>query len=126
MIVDTDIIIWYMRGSEKARQLIDGFDGFHLSVVSYIELLQGLRDKNEYRELRKAFNDWQVTIVQISEAVSTKAMFYVENFHLSHVLTIADALIAATAVNLGMPLHTGDEKHYRMIRGLELKKFRAS
>jgi predicted nucleic acid-binding protein len=126
LIVDTDIIIWYMRGNEKARLFIDGLDGFRLSVVSYIELVQGLRDKTELRELRKALNDWQVNVLLIDEAISAKAMFYIEKFHLSHSLTLADALIAATAVNHGMPLHTGNDKHYRMISGLEVKKFKAS
>jgi predicted nucleic acid-binding protein len=124
LIIDTDIVIWYMRGNEKARLFLDGLDGFCLSVISYIELVQGLRDKAEFREFRKALNEWQVNVLQIDEAISAKAMVYIEKFHLSHSLTLADALIAATAINKGLPLHTGNDKHYRMIGGLEVRKFK--
>lgn len=125
MIVDTDVLIWYLRGNENARLLIDSRDGFSLSAVSYIELVQGLRSKNELREFRKALNEWQVSILQINETISSKAMFYIEKFYLSHSLVLADALIAATAVVHSMVVYTGNDKHYRMIKELEVKKFKA-
>jgi predicted nucleic acid-binding protein len=124
LIIDTDILIWYLRGNDKARQFIDSLNGFHLSTVSYIELVQGMRSKNELREFRKALNEWQVTVLQISETISAKVMFYIEKFYLSHSLTLADAIIAATAVNHGLAVHTGNDKHYRMIKELEVKRFR--
>lgn len=123
MIIDTDIIIWYLRGSEKARSFIEKLDGFNLSVVSYIELVQGLRNKTEFRELHKAISEWQVHILLINETISAKSMFYIERYFLSHSLTLADALIAATAVVHSLPLHTGNEKHFRVIRELEVRRF---
>ena len=123
MIVDTDIIVWYMRGNEKARALIETIDSFHLSVISYIELLQGMRNKNELRELRKALNEWHANVLFISEEISAKALFLIETFYLSHSLTLADALIAATAVSYGIAIFTGNDRHYRMIAGLDVKKF---
>jgi len=50
-------------------------------------------------------------------------MLYVEQHSLSHALALTDALIAATAVATAMPLATGNLKHYRVIRELELHAF---
>ena len=50
-------------------------------------------------------------------------MFYVEQHFLSHSMQLADALIGATAVSHGIPLITGNTKHYKIIKELELIKF---
>ena len=52
MLVDTDVLIWYMRGSAKALRAIAGLDGFSMSIVTYIEVVQGLRSKAELNTLR--------------------------------------------------------------------------
>jgi len=39
-------------------------------------------------------------------------------------MQMADALIAATALHLGMLLVTANDRHYRHIVGLELEVFR--
>ncbi|MBN1960854.1 MAG: type II toxin-antitoxin system VapC family toxin [Deltaproteobacteria bacterium] len=123
MIVDTDVIIWYMRGNDKARIAIEKIENFQLSVVSYMELVQGMRNKNELRELRNAMTDWGVNVVLINETISAKALFLVERYFLSHKLELADALIASTAISCGLPIFTGNDKHYRMIDDLHVSKF---
>ncbi|MEI6269250.1 MAG: hypothetical protein WCP01_10250 [Methylococcaceae bacterium] len=40
MLVDTDVLIWYLKGNNKARQEIEALSGFFISVVTYIELGQ--------------------------------------------------------------------------------------
>lgn len=35
MLVDTDVLIWYMRGNLKARKIIERLDGFMVSAVTY-------------------------------------------------------------------------------------------
>ncbi len=124
MIVDTDILIWYMRGNEKARKAIENTDNFFLSVITYMELVQGMRNKDELNQLRKSLHDWGSKLLYISEVISAKAMFYVEQHFLSHSLQLADALIGATAVAYGLPILTGNDKHYRIIKDIQIKKFR--
>jgi predicted nucleic acid-binding protein len=51
-------------------------------------------------------------------------MFYIERHYLSHSLQLADALIASTAITNGLPLLTGNDKHYSIIKEIEVKKFR--
>ncbi|MEQ8482855.1 MAG: type II toxin-antitoxin system VapC family toxin [Pseudomonadales bacterium] len=124
MLVDTDVLIWNLRGNANAAALLDGRPGFALSAVTYMELIQGLRSKQEFTTLRQALAFWQATIVQVSEAVSSRACFLVEQFALSDSLAMADALVAATALERGDSLVTGNDKHYRCIDSLTVERFR--
>lgn len=124
MLIDTDVLIWNMRGNERAAELLDGAVGFTLSAVTYMELVQGARDKAELRALRRALQFWQATVRPLDDEISNRAMYLIETYALSHGLQMADALIAATAISLGDVLVTGNDKHYRMIDGLEIEVFR--
>ena len=126
MLIDTDVLIWYMRGDENAFKVIEKLNGFYTSVITYIELVQGLRNKAELIELRKAFREWNTKIQYINEEISAKAMFYIERHYLSHSLQLADALIASTAITNGLPLLTGNDKHYKVIKELSITKFKPS
>ncbi len=124
VLVDTDVLIWYLRGNEKAYKTIETLDGFSLSVVSYMELVQGMRNKKELNTLRHALYNWNCKILYITEEISAKAAFIVEHHFLSHSVQLADALIGSTAITYGLPLLTGNDKHYKVMRGLQLKRFR--
>lgn len=68
MLVDTDVIIWNLRGNEAAATLLDESPRFLISAVSYMELVQGLRDKAEFRALRQALHFWQADANPIERA----------------------------------------------------------
>ena len=123
MIIDTDVLIWYMRGNERAYQLIKQLTEFNISVITYMELVQGMRNKNELNSLRKALHVWNTKILYLSEEISAKAMFLVEQHYLSHSLELADALIGSTAIHYGLPLVTANDKHYKIVKGLKIKRF---
>jgi predicted nucleic acid-binding protein len=123
MVIDTDVLIWYMRGNEKAYQLIENSNKFFISVITYMELVQGLRNKKELIQLRKALHEWNTQILYLSEEVSAKAMFYVEQHFLSHSMQLADALIGSTAIAYGLPILTGNDKHYKVMKDIQIKKF---
>ena len=125
MLVDTDVFIWYMRGNKKAKQVIEDQNDFFISVVTYIELIQGMRNKQELTILRNALRNWNVKLLYITEAISAKAMFYVERHYLSHMVQLADALIGATAAVHGLTILTGNDKHYKIIKEVEVNKFRS-
>jgi predicted nucleic acid-binding protein len=124
MIVDTDVLIWYMKGNDRAYHSIESLDAFFITVVTYIELIQGMRNKTELKEFRNALRNWNVKILYISEEISAKAMFYIERHCLSYSLQLADALICATAIVNGLPVLTGNAKHYRIIKELDLRVFK--
>ena len=124
MIVDTDVLIWYLKGNENAFEAIDNLHNFSISVVTYMELVQGMRNKKELNSLRQAMKIWNTQILYISENISAKAMFFVEQHFLSHSLQLADALIGATAITCGIPILTANDKHYKVLKDLQIKKFK--
>jgi predicted nucleic acid-binding protein len=124
MIIDTDVLIWYMKGNEKAYKAIEMANNFFISVVTYMELAQGMRNKKELNSLRRSIHSWDAKVLYISEEISSKAIFYVEKNFLSHSLQLADALIGATAVAYGLPILTGNDRHYRTVKDIQITKFR--
>jgi predicted nucleic acid-binding protein len=124
MIVDTDVLIWYLRGNLNAFNAIEELDGFSVSVVTYMELVQGMRNREELEKLRRALGTWNTVILHITEEISAKAMFLVEQYHLSHSIHLADALIGATAISHGLTLLTGNDKHYKVMKGVKVRRFR--
>ena len=124
MILDTDVLIWHLKGNDNARGAVHRALPFDISVVTYMELVQGMRDKQELRRLLKQLQQWRVNVLQIDTSISSRAMFYVEEMHLSHSLALADALIAATVVERGEALLTANDKHYRQIPNIQLEAFR--
>ncbi|MHB8765642.1 MAG: PIN domain-containing protein [Deferrisomatales bacterium] len=123
MIVDTDILIWYLRGHEGARSFVEGARPFSLSAVTYMELVSGMRNKGELLTLRRTLKAWGARVLPLTEPISHRAMVYVEEHFLSHSLRLADALIAATAVEHGLPVATANTRHYRVIRELAIAAF---
>jgi predicted nucleic acid-binding protein len=124
MVIDTDVLIWYMKGNKRAYDVIENSKPFSISVVTYMELVQGMRNRNELSQLRRALNVWKAGILYISEEISAKAMFLVEQHFLSHAIQLADALIGATAIAYGLPILTGNDKHYKVLKDIQIKKFR--
>jgi len=124
MLIDTDVLIWHMRGYEHARNVIANLESRHISIVTQMELVQGLRSKEEQRALHRFLDRKQFIIYPVSENISQHALFLMEEWCLSHHMLMADALIAATAIESGLPLLTANTKHYRFLPNLTLKQFK--
>jgi len=123
LIIDTDVLVWFYRGYEVAKKTILNAIPFKVSAITYIELLEGIRNKNELSRLKNDFSEWGVELLQINESISMKAIALVEKYKLSHNLELADSLIAATALENDETLLTGNIKHYSYIKNLNVNKF---
>ena len=123
MIIDTDVLIGYLRGNQKARDIVEKNIPFSISVVTYIELIQGMKNKDEFKLFQKQMQKWNTDIIQIDKERSSRAMFYIQEYALSHSMMLADALIAATVVQSNEKLITANDKHYKFIPTIECKKF---
>ena len=124
MLVDTDVVIWALRGNASAGKAIDQADGLEFSVVSYMELLQGARDKRDLRLTKAFLSDLGFAIIPLSENIGHRASIYLEEYALKSNLGVPDALIAATAAEREAVLLTGNAKDYRAIAEVKLKVFR--
>lgn len=123
MIIDTDVLIWYLKGNTKAKDVVENCIPFSMSVVTYMEIIQGMKNKEEFRLFQKQMLKWKTRIIQIDQEISARAMFYVQEYALSHSMMLADGLIAATVVQNSELLLTANDKHYRFIPTIEFKKF---
>jgi predicted nucleic acid-binding protein len=124
VLFDTDVLIWVLRGNAKAARAVDVAERRQLSVVTYMELLQGARDKREVKTIKAFLTDMQFQMLPLTENVGHRASIYMEQYGLSVSMTMADALIAAAAVESNQPLLSGNDKHYKPIKELELKRLR--
>lgn len=126
MIFDTDILVSVQRGHIGAAQFINfvPVDQRNLSVISYLELLYGSRDRNDLKKAQSMVDDLFAVVVPINEEISANAVRILERFVLAHRIDASDAIIAATALERHEPLATGNQKHFGFIPGLELKIFR--
>ena len=122
-LVDTDVMIWYLKGNEKAQKLLHSID-FCISVVTYMELVQGMRNKQELKLLQKMIKTWGIKVIYIDEDISAQALFYMQEYFLSHSLQLADSLIGATCARYGLTLVTANDKHYRVLKELDISIFR--
>ena len=124
MIFDTDIFIWVQRGNEKAAQLIDKCEDRYLSIQSYMELLQGAKNKTQHKNVQNFISEFGFSVLPLSENIGHRALIYVEEYGLSSSMRAGDAIIAATAVESNLPMATSNAKHFRAIKELQLKVFR--
>lgn len=93
-------------------------------MQSYLELLQCSTSRLQQRVTKDFIRDFQINILPLTENIGHRASVYIEQFSLSHGIRAGDAIIAATAVESGLPLCSGNAKHYKMLPDLDFRPFR--
>jgi predicted nucleic acid-binding protein len=120
-IFDTDILINVGRGKTDAvncLQTLAQTSTPATSIITQMELIVGCRDKTELHTLAKFLQRFQV--LKLTQQISVKSVELLNQYRLSHGLLIADALIAATALETNENFITGNQKDFRFISGLKL------
>ncbi len=123
MLVDTDVLIWHLRGYPQATRRLDQLGALTISAVSYLEVLQGLRNKAELAAVQKMMLKRQATMLPLTEAITRRAVALMESLTLSHGMQMGDALIAATALEHGLTMLTANVKHFGAVEGLQVEAF---
>lgn len=123
ILLDTDVlvdiqreyppaIIWLKSLGINATLAISGF--------SLFELMAGAENRLQMQRIKKLFKPFPLfwpTPGDYRRAIQTFSMA-----HLSHGSSIADILIGETAVGLGVPIHSFNEKHLNVVPRLEIEK----
>ena len=119
ILCDTTLIIDVLNEDKVAILFIQSQkpEDLLISVVTEWEVLQGARNKKEYKAFQKALKRYN--IIELDESISTHAGILLKTYQLSQSLAIPDALIAATSVKYQIPLKTANVKDFRYIKGLE-------
>lgn len=123
MLVDTDVLIWHLRGLPKATRKLDALDRLTISAVTYLELLQGFRNRAEMMAVQKSLAMRSTNRLPLTPPVTERAIGLMETLTLSHGLQLGDALIAATALEHGLTVLTANIKHFSAIEGLAIEVF---
>jgi predicted nucleic acid-binding protein len=123
MLVDTDVLIWHLRGYPQATRRLDELGALTLSAISWLEVLQGMRTKAELVAVKKMLDRRSATLLPVTEAITLRATELMESLILSHGLQMGDALIAATALDHGLPVLTANVKHFGAVQGLKVEVF---
>lgn len=127
IMVDTDILIWVLRGREQFyeqfRSLAVSESGeLFITPVQAAEIFAGARESE--KEATGVF----LTAMKLYRPGLIEGMNagrYLRQYGKSHAVTLADALIAASVVCEGMRLWTLNVKHYPMLDKKHIYRFTA-
>lgn len=112
-LVDTDVAIDFLRQRDYARALLEQWveDGLlAISTLTHLEIYQGM--KASEAEATNAFLDGLLSVV-VDVPIARRAGKLLANLRSRGVTVgIADAIIAATALELSVPLLTNNVEHY--------------
>ena len=124
MIFDSDVMIWAFRGNRIALKAIDDAETRSISSVTYMELLQGVRNKVEMREMKRFLSKLSFSTLPITANISNRAVAIMEETALKSDLGVCDALIVATACETGETLLSGNKKHFKEVALLNAVEFK--
>lgn len=118
-LLDTDIVIEYLRGATQAVEYLENLKGeLLLSVITVAELWAGVRGEEEEAALEQFFLAFR--ILPIDEATAKEGGMLRRQFAPSHGTGLGDALIAATSQREGARLVSFNAKHFPMIEDIQL------
>jgi hypothetical protein len=113
VLVDTDILVDYLRGTQESVQYLEELDvDLKLSVVNVAELFAGVRD-HEHDAVHDLLDCFE--IVPLDQSLAKRDGLMRRDFGKSHGVGLADAIIAATVEKLGCTLATLNRKHFPML-----------
>jgi len=118
-IVDTSVIIDFLRGRVEAKKLLENLQAAnelatHTVVVA--ETLSGARDLRDQREIERFFRRFRVHAISAADA--DVSLDLLRQYRLSRGVGFLDCLIAATCLRLGLPVITLNDKHFAAFDGL--------
>jgi len=91
-----------------------------MSVITALELIAGAKNKKKQIEVSKTIKAY--LFLDVTPAIGARAFTLVKKYGLMHTIGIADALIAATAIENKLQLYTDNVSDYEFIKELKLFK----
>jgi len=114
LVIDTDVLIDYLRDQPQAVAFLEGsYRPLAASVVSIAELYVGVREGAERQRLDVFVSAFEV--LALGQAAAVQAGLFRRQYGLSHGTGLADALIAAIVQTAGATLATLNRRHFPML-----------
>lgn len=128
--LDTNIITAFMKNDSavvrKISDYLEVFDALTINIISYYEILRGLKDLGKADKLRK-FEEFMQENELISirkETVQKAAEIYAYLKKGGVLIEDADILIASIALVEDLVLVTDNIRHFERIKGLEIENWK--
>ncbi len=113
VLLDTDVIIWYLRGRESVREWVlelNKHGAPRCSVLSVTEVVAGMRPKEE--SATASFLQ-ALRVIDVDRSVAWLAGELIRDYRRRGIiLDFVDATIAATCLRHRLALATYNDKHY--------------
>lgn len=104
ILVDTNTLIYYFNGNQKVSDAIEG-EILYISAITEIELLSFSKlDEVSDQGIRLFLNDENCKLIELISAIKERTI----KIRRKHRIKLPDAIVAATAIFLGIPLLTFD------------------
>lgn len=118
VVIDSDILIWILRGDENIKlrftKLVAETDGYvFITPVQIAEVYSGIREKERVKT--ESFFE-SLNVIDIDKEIGKLAGEFMSKYGRSHNVTMSDALIGAAAKIQGFKLWTLNRKHYPMLK----------
>jgi len=127
IICDTDILIDYFDHAQSRHAetslIIEqkiGPENILVSSITKMELLSGANNKGDLRTIQKKLD--RFSILLINPSINTLAIDLILAYRLNHGPALADAMIAATAIETDLKLFTYNVRDFKFIDKLILYK----
>ncbi len=119
LLLDTNVALYLLRGDRSAADALDGQEVF-ISFITRMELLSkpGMT-KAEVKRVEAFLNEWPM--VDMDRGIMDQAIVLRREFRLK----IPDAIIAATAIFLNVPLLTADSDFEKLRERIAIVRYGA-
>lgn len=114
-LVDTNILIDFMRGYTPAQEWLAGQTELGVCGIVQMELIAGAPNLIKQKDALRLLKDF--ALVEMVNADIAWAIRQLTQFRLSHNAGILDCLIAAPVHRLQIPLYTLNIKHFTPLLG---------
>ncbi len=122
VVVDTDVLIDFLRGRDPAADLVEGLlrdDAFLTTVITQFEMVQGANYPDERSRITPLFLHGQLPLTPASAARAGDLSRELRSQGAT--LATADLLQAGICLELGLPLATKNVRHFSRVPGLEVR-----
>lgn len=106
ILLDTNIIIDYLNGEQKALEEMRLYNKIYISIITYMEVLVGIKDPQQKEKVRLFLRS--LTIVFINFEVCVLAVEIRQKFRIK----LPDAIIWACAQSVKTMVCTRDKKDF--------------
>jgi len=118
-LLDNNVISQILKGNQTVTNFALSLN-FAICATVYIEALQGSISNAQKQTIKKLIDNFPLLL--ITPDISKRAINLIDTYSNSHDLLLADALIAATALENDLTIVTYNIDDFKFIQGLKYLK----